>query len=248
VTQIIKDLAGTCRLTPARLVNVLWESAIDAFVKSIVLLVMGSIALELMDGIFGEMAPSRPSFLVGDSGPGATSNSSILHRWWASAHEHQFLIIFAILFVLCLRTRLVPAVSGGAGQPQLKPTRVQKLSSQLSKEWFRLFVGNAFGALISAIVIYFAETFTGTRFLFNLLLAAVAPTLKAIAAWVFGATVVNFVGGFFDWYGDNQLKFNFWILYIAAVCDDLGLPNLKTLARFAWSRWRRKPLQHQNSF
>jgi branched-subunit amino acid ABC-type transport system permease component len=100
-------------------------------------------------------------------------------------------------------------------------------------------VGNAFGALISAIVIYLVEMFTGTSFLIKLLLAAILPGVKAIATFIFGASIVNFVGSTLDWYGDNQLRFNFWILYVAAICDDLGLPNLKTLARFLWSRWRK---------
>jgi hypothetical protein len=83
------------------------------------------------------------------------------------------------------------------------------------------------------------ETFTGTRFLVNLLLAAILPPIKTIAALALGSGIVNFIGGLLDWYGDNQLRFNFWVLYVAAVCDDLGIPNLKTLARFAWSRWFR---------
>ncbi|MGO8700201.1 MAG: hypothetical protein ACLQVY_21130 [Limisphaerales bacterium] len=33
---------------------------------------------------------------------------------------------------------------------------------------------------------------------------------------------------------------NFWILYAAGVFDDLGVPNLKTLARWLWRRWRKK--------
>ena len=226
-------------MTPSNLVNVLWASAVDAFVKSIILLVMGSIALELMGGIFHQMAPSPPPFLAGNSNSQSPS-SPALHQWWASTREHQFFIIFTIFFILCARTRLAGVVLGIADQAEVPPTRFQKLSAQLSREWFHLFVGNAFGALISAIVIYFVETFTGTRFLFNLLLAALIPGLKAIATFVLGSTIVNFGGDLWAWYGDNQLKFNFWVLYVAAVCDDLGLPNLKTLARFLWSRWRRQ--------
>ncbi|HWW01402.1 MAG TPA: hypothetical protein VNZ64_17025 [Candidatus Acidoferrum sp.] len=31
----------------------------------------------------------------------------------------------------------------------------------------------------------------------------------------------------------NQFKFTFWFFYTAAICDDLGLPNFKTLGRYA---------------
>lgn len=201
---------------------------------------MGSIALGLIGAIFKEMAPSVPPFLAGRSSPGTTSNSSILHRSWASVHEHEFLIVFAVFFVLCVRTRLATAGLAIAGQTQITETRLQKLSAQVSRDWFRLFVGNAFGALVSAIVIYLVQSFTGAGFLLNLLLAAVIPGLRTIAIFVFGSALVDFVGGLLAWYGDNQLRFNFWILYVAAVCDDLGLPNLKTLVRFLWSRWRKQ--------
>jgi hypothetical protein len=201
---------------------------------------MGSIALGLMGAILKEMTPSAPPFLAGhfSSQPNSHS-SSVLHRSWASIRHNEFLIVFAVFFVLCARAQLASEGVGIAGQTQLTETRFQKLSTQVSKDWFRLFVGNAFGALVSAIVIYFVESFTG-GFLLKLLLAAVIPGLKTIAVFVFGSAVINFVGGLLDWYGGNQLRFNFWLLYIAAVCDDLGLPNLKTLARFLWSRWSKK--------
>ena len=92
---------------------------------------------------------------------------------------------------------------------------------------------------MSAIVVYFVGAFSG-KFFLNMVLAAVMPTIKAIAAFIFGASIVNFLGGLIDWYGDNQLKFNFWVFYVAAVCDDLGIPNLKTLARFLWRRYRNR--------
>jgi hypothetical protein len=127
-----------------------------------------------------------------------------------------------------------------AAKTATRETRFQKISAQLSKDWFRLIVGNAIGALISAVVVYFVETFAGTKLLVNLLLGAILPAVTAISTSIFGSVIVNFIGGMFAWYGDNQLRFNFWILYIAAVSDDLGIPNLKTLARFLWIRWPKR--------
>jgi hypothetical protein len=49
------------------------------------------------------------------------------------------------------------------------------------------------------------------------------------------------------WYGVNQTKFAFWLLYSAALCDDLGLPNYKTLARRAWNRFC-KAIQRRKVF
>jgi hypothetical protein len=219
----------------------LWSSAIDAFVKTILVLVMGNLTLGILGGIFSAMTPSAPPFFANNPGAHSNSNSSLMRTWWSGAHEHQFAIVYMILFALGARTRLLALFPGATSQTVATETRFQKISVRLCQDWFRLIVGNAFGALISAIVIYFVETFTGTRFLVTLLLAAVLPGVKAMATFVVGSRIVNFVGGMFNWYGDNQLRFNFWILYVAAVCDDLGIPNLKTLARFLWSRWRRRP-------
>jgi hypothetical protein len=239
MTPTWKGLEAPPRLTPVTIGGALWTSAIDAFVKTILMLVMGSIALGLLGGIFSAMAPSLPPFLAGHANSEAHFNSfSTLHQWWSAAQEHEFAIVYLIMFVLCARVRLAPILPSLAGDATISETRLQKIGLQLSKNWFRLIVTNAFNALISAMVLYFVENFTGTKLLLNLLLATVLPAISTMATFVFGSAIVNFISGTLAWYGDNQLRFNFWIFYLAAVCDDLGIPNLKTLARFLWSRWR----------
>jgi hypothetical protein len=238
MSQAPKDLEVTDRSDGGTVGEALWGSAIDALVKTILIVVMGNVALGILGGIFNAMTPSWPPFLNRTSGGHVDSNSSLMHSWWSAAHKHQFAIVYVILFALCMRTRLAAVFPGETGETAVTETRFQKIGVHFSENWFRLIVGNAFGALVSAIVIYFVETFTGTRFLVNLILAAVLPVVKAIATFLLGSRIVTFIGGMFDWYGDNQLRFNFWILYVAAICDDLGLSNLKTLARFLWSRWR----------
>jgi len=39
---------------------------------------------------------------------------------------------------------------------------------------------------------------------------------------------------------DNQMKLNFWIIYLAWAFDDMGVPNYKTLARWAWHRYKKR--------
>jgi hypothetical protein len=235
MTPTPDDLEVTRETDTGSFGNALWRIAMDTFVKTILIVVMGNVALGILGGIFSEMIPSSPPFLPKTSGGHTNPDASLMHTWWSAAHEHQFAIVYVILFALGARARLFPATDETA----TTETRFQKISDHFSRNWFRLIVGNAFGALISAIVIYFVENFTGTRILIGLLLAAILPGVKAVATFIFGSTIVNFVDGMFDWYGNNQLRFNFWILYVGAVCDDLGIPNLKTLARFLWSRWRR---------
>jgi hypothetical protein len=240
MNQTPKELDVTPPPHGGRVGDAIWESAIDAFVKTILVVVMGNVAMGILGGIFSEMMPSAPPFLNRTSGSHPDSNSSLIHSWWSAAHEHQFAIVYVILFALGVRTRLAAVFPGATGETAMTETRFQKIGVHFSENWFQLIVGNAFGALISAIVIYFVETFTGTSFLIKLLLAAILPVVKAVGTFILGGRIVNFIGGMFDWYGDNQFRFNFWILYVAAICDDLGLPNLKTLGRFLWSRWRRR--------
>jgi hypothetical protein len=71
------------------------------------------------------------------------------------------------------------------------------------------------------------------------LVDAVAPGLNRWATQFFGQGHLGAAQEWWNWWSDNQLKFSFWALYIAGICDDLGVPNLKTLARFFWRRWRR---------
>ncbi len=68
---------------------------------------------------------------------------------------------------------------------------------------------------------------------------SILPGLHKLAEQVFGASRVDGFRRLFSWYGENQFKFDFWFIYFASVCDDLGLPNLKTLARFFWRRLRK---------
>ncbi|HEY6228390.1 MAG TPA: hypothetical protein VI282_14820, partial [Verrucomicrobiae bacterium] len=176
--------------------DAIWSSAIDAFVKAILILVMGNVALGIVGGIFSAMAPSLPEFLTVHSGSSETVNSSsALHNWWSSVHEHQFIIVYSILFLALLHMRLARIYPRLAGRFMLGGIQLEKISVRLSKDWFHLIVGNAFGALVSAIVLYFVENFAGARLLLNLLLAAILPTVQAAAAFIFGAALTNFIGG-----------------------------------------------------
>src|SRR5689334_9816374 len=150
MTPTAKALDVPPRPTSGKVVDALWSSAIDAFVKTILILVMGNIALAILGGIFSSMTPSLPPFLRVSSGPQShSSTSGILQKWWSSAHEHQFAIICAILFAIYSRMRLIAVfgITGEAsGEASTTPTRLQNISNRLSKDWFRLIIGNAFGA------------------------------------------------------------------------------------------------------
>ena len=120
-------------------------------------------------------------------------------------------------------------------------SRLQKIGRHLSEDWFSLIVANAFVAMASAMVLAWAQEFSLIQMVWHWFLESIRPGLHNLAALVLGVARADAIGKLFSWYGDNQLKFNFWIIYVASVCDDLGLPNLKTLARFIWRRVRNRP-------
>jgi hypothetical protein len=110
-----------------------------------------------------------------------------------------------------------------------------RINRRMSRDWFSLFVVNGFVAWVSAMVFGIVQQFSWTQILWNVISAALHPVFQMLVSLAPGA---NWLGRWISWYGQNQVKFVFWLLYSAAICDDLGLPNYKTL--FVWMRRRFK--------
>ena len=111
-----------------------------------------------------------------------------------------------------------------------------RIFRRVSDQWFSLVVINALLALVAVTIIQVTQQFTLTQFLWNILDDLMRAGLQTIAT-IFPAGAVSFVEGFVAWYKANHYKFIFWLLYTAAICDDLGLPNYKALGRFLWTRF-----------
>ena len=106
------------------------------------------------------------------------------------------------------------------------------------------------------MVLAWIPQFSWAQAVFHWVLATIGSALQTVSEHVFGMERTDGMRAWFDWYGDNQLKFNFWFLYVAAICDDLGIPNVKTLARLLWRRLRKRmrspqpisvPVKHEDS-
>jgi hypothetical protein len=147
-------------------------------------------------------------------------------------------IVFTIIFAVQASGRLFGRPQQNA-QPG-KQSRLQKIGQELSENWYSLIVANAFGAMVGAMILVWVQKFSLSQILWGWILHSIVPPLHDLAAHIFGASGTDAIGRWFSWYGENQLKFDFWFIYFASVCDDLGLPNVKTLARFAWRRLRKK--------
>jgi hypothetical protein len=116
---------------------------------------------------------------------------------------------------------------------------LERAGNRLAAEWFGLIVSNAFVAWVSAIVLASVPGFSYTALLWGWLVTVLAPA-RSLVESVIGSSATGYFQRWMEWYGENSMKFNFWLLYVAGICDDLGLPNLKTLARYSWRRWMTK--------
>jgi hypothetical protein len=220
-----------------RVPGVVWGSAVDAFVKSILVMVFGNLILGIAGGIFGQMTPSAPPGF--GSQPEAESTSSIpWASWRGGLREHQFLVVFVVVLVSTIWARLTSGE--GNGEKSQRVARLGRMRRHFSKDWFGLIVGNALGAMISAMVLNWVQQFTPTKLLFGWLLGSLWTGLQGLVQDLSGAHGAESLTAWVNWYGDNQLKFTFWALYLASVCDDLGIPNLKTLGRWLGRRFRKR--------
>ena len=224
-----------------RIPSILWESAVEAFVQAIVITVLGTVAIEIAGSIWHEMTPSAPPLFshqpLAEAQPGVNAPSH--WNFGSSFLQHKFGILFFLLFALKVWSQITGR--GLLADPANgSPTHAQQIRRHLAENWFGLIVKNAFGALVSAIVVVWVQQFTAWYWIRHLLLDSALSNIKALLTQIFGATGSNAIGSWFSWYGENQLKLTFWAFYIAAICDDLGIPNLKTLGRWCWSRVRKR--------
>jgi len=217
-------------LTFAIATGILWESAWEAFILSFLVLAFGSIAFGLVSGLWREMSPSLPPALTGE--PKLEAEGSALS--FSFFRQNRLGLIFLVLFCGIAAGRLLKY---SRSQDQRRAAvRVGRIFRRVSDQWFSLVVINAFFALVGVMIIQVTQQFTLTQLLWNILGDLVHAGLQAITT-IFPAGAVNFVEGFVAWYKANHYKFIFWLLYTAAICDDLGLPNYKALGRFLWRRF-----------
>ena len=98
---------------------------------------------------------------------------------------------------------------------------------------------NAFIAFGAVVVVKVTQQFSLTHWLWQSVTDLLRSAIYGMAS-LFPAGVESAVKSLTGWYDDNQFKCMFWLFYSAAICDDLGLPNYKTLGRFLWRRLVRR--------
>lgn len=196
--------------------------AIESAVQAFVVIILGEVAISIVGGIAEDMLPSAP--------PGFERAESTGHwsAWKGFFSTNLFWIVFGVLFVAGLRQRFFPRTAA-AGR---KPSRWQRISQRASEHWFGSLITNAFIAMGLSIALAAIPSLSVWHWFWN----AVSGFLNHLVASAFGESSASRFNAWLDWYGNNLLKFNFWLIFVGGVCDDLGIPNYKSLWRWFWRR------------
>jgi hypothetical protein len=211
--------------------EILWASGKEALFLAFLVSILGSVAIGILGGICGQMTPSLPPGL--DAHPALTS---VPAHWWHDSsnaiHRHSFTILFLALFVAKSGLRLAHFSSDPRQRQAAALAR--RVIHRFSRHWFSLLIKNAFVAFVAVLVLQCVQNFSLTHWLWEAVSGIALQALQAVGR-LLGLGQPSPLERWFSWYGANQTKFAFWLFYSAALCDDLGLPNYKTLARRAWN-------------
>jgi hypothetical protein len=217
-------------LTPRKAASILWDCAWEALILAFLVQVLGSVAVAMVGNVWGSMTPSLPPGLAGEQALEASPAPPAFHL----SSRERFGLIFAVVFI--------PIATGRLMRYSRNPERrnaaawLQRVTRRVSEEWFSVVVLNAFIASIMVSVLQVTSQFTPLKMFWQFLVTLLHPLIHEVLS-LLPAGPAGMVQGLADWYDANQLKFSFWLLYSAAICDDLGLPNYKALGRWIRRRW-----------
>ena len=229
-SQPIKRPRKPAKLTVSKVTNILWDSAWEALVLGFIMLIFGSIAFGFVSAVWRDMTPSLPPRL--GSEPKLEAEGSPLD--FSFFREHRYALIFLVLFCGITAGRLLKY--SRSEDQRRAVARASRVFRRISDNWFGLIVLNAFVTVIAVAIIRFTQQFTLTAFLWHICGDLVTALMRNLAS-LFSTDTVQYVENLIGWYKANQPRLLFWLLYTAAICDDLGLPNYKTLGRTLWRRF-----------
>ncbi len=156
-----------------------------------------------------------------------------LYIWWNAVISIKFYLLFAVLLYLSLREKYFSA----GGVIKADRSRWRRIGQRFSENWFGSLVGNAFLAMALATVLAAVPKFSAWQRAWQWLTDFAGSQFEIVTGGPEASGWMTQVRTWFAWYGDNQLRFNFWVIYLGAMCDDFGIPNFKSLARWLWRRW-----------
>ena len=212
--------------------EVIVASATEAFGSALLLWILGGVAISIAGSFAEGMIPSMPPFFAGQQ---ATGSHSARHQdaWWHTVRGGAFVCFFAIFFAHSLWV-------GFHGRGTGPGKRLGRILFNLRENWFGLIVGNAISAWVAVLILGIAQDFSLVRMFWQWVWDLLLPVFGDAGRFVFGPSKSSSLGDWFSWYNANQTNLTFWFIYIAGAFDDLGVPNFKTLARWAWRRYQKR--------
>jgi hypothetical protein len=229
-SQSIKRSHKPARLTLPRVTDILCDSALEALILGFLVVIFGSLVFGFLSSVWRDMTPSLPPGFA--SGPKLEAEGPPLT--FSFLREYKNALIFLVLFCGITAGRLLRY--SRSDDQRRAVAWAKRAFRRISNQWFSLIVINAFLTVIAVMIIKFTQQFTLTAFLWHFLGDLITAVIQTFAK-LFSTDAVEYSKGLAAWYKVNQPKFLFWLLYTAAICDDLGLPNYKTLGRFLWRRF-----------
>jgi hypothetical protein len=214
------------------LFEVIFESALEALSSAFLVYILGGVALSIAGSFAGEMIPSAPPGVGGWEH--AKSDHSIQHEgWWDIEGNGPLICIFVIFFAhsLWVNFRNREAALG---------KRTARILANLRENWFSIIIGNAIGAWVATLLMGIVPNFSIFEMVWDWMLGLVFPVIRQAAIFFMGASNTASVGNWLSWYHANNIKLAFWILYLAGTLDDLGVPNVKAVARWTWRRYQKR--------
>lgn len=230
-----------CQLEPGRTLNLdsavglVWRCAWEAVVLAFLVRLFGGIALEMVGGLWHDMAPGAPPGFGSRPLPEAEPSASVSFGF---VRQNSFILLAVAFFLIKCAARF--AHYSRSQQHRQAAAWAHGLLQRAGDNWFRLIVGNAFGAFIAAIILHFTQQFTFTNLVWQFFVDLARPLTQGAASVLSHFGLFERLGALFHWYSENRFKLTFWFFYTTSICDDLGLPNFKTLARFAWRRFTKR--------
>jgi hypothetical protein len=212
-------------------VEILWNAAWRAFASAFVMMIMSQIALDIVGGIWREMTPKPPPGLIHPESTKLEPDRPAF-RVNLPLKAPGFRVLWTLIFLGMAGTRL----AAYSQRPRIRDAAagLVRISRRVSNRWFGAIVGNAFYAWAMMMALYWAQMFSTSQWLLRVLVEVFQPVIQSLAHFFLSAPGAERIGNLYSWYDDNQLKFYFWCFYLAAIADDLGLPNFKTLGRGIW--------------
>jgi hypothetical protein len=215
-------------LTFGKAGSLIWGSACEALVLAFLIHILGSLAFQMLDGILEKMMPSLPPSLVSE--PKSNTETAVTFRF---TKTERFSLILAVVFVAVVMRRMI-------GHSRYAEHRAVAIWDRLREhDWFSLLVINASIASLMAPLVQALEQVAPLKMLWTFMVGILHPAIDAFLN-LWPEVTETTIRDLWRWYGANQLRFTFWLLYGAAVCDDLGVPNYKTLGCWFWRRLKKK--------